>query len=993
MDFLSLSSEYESYKNYFAKASTTMSCLKNFFTNYQQGLDKLIVSVTNSLNELINSFLAFDHRSTHIKKFFEFTRLFELHLVKLSLLAKKINGELISPTLNFDKFLSDENSDHLILLQNLINSTTNQKKKYEKIKQKYFDSCQLAEKQEKKLLAVMSRKNSTQNSINSQNEILTQLRVNSENQCQIYKNELKVTNELYEENNKKYFPLINTIKDNEEKRINFLSFYLEKFIGILTEEKNSFDNMLNGLKEKEELNLNNKANSLTVKLNEDIQLYQEKFNFVYKPGLRFPNEEIVLYDIYRRNIEAIINNNKKFNYNNLAIMTLDEGDNNNSLLFEYNQRFFEFNKNSETMTLDQNDSIIIKNIFDNKPINFNLKLFSLFENKLKNDANFATTIIDKMLREHFMQQLNYQFKVKDNFERLVQILNDIANNKDISDYSNKSFEINFAIIYIAERVFYIDEKNNRKYICSILAEKCKIFSEKNFWENLIEFKINTIIKQLVDKELKEENKIKNKEKEKINAIDKVKGAVKAVKFLVDKKLGGSSSKSVKRNNEITKKKEKEVRYTILISLLKEFVSHFPNFNLDMPISNDIIMEISTKYNLDKSEVIFLITFINSNMYSIRNNHLTKKTKSKYLMNKISDINNLKQRHLLLILNSCFMFLSPKDYLNLITVNKFHHKIAEKTIFKYLFLKNENLKIHPQSNISEINNHINMWLYYLKYDKKLINYKEQLKNIQEKNIHVEFSETIDLDVQRTFFTSEQDINRQKLKNILIMLTLCYKNVGYCQGMSCIGQFLLDITKGDEEYSFHIFSAIINKTQYGKLFLNNFDEMKKYFYAFERLINIYLPELDIILRKHNVSPSFYITPWFITLFTHNYSSNHTKILIRIFDTFVLDGWTCVIRIGLLLLKYYQNYIFDLKFEEILQFLINEMNKKYDFFNSSNYSKFIELYHEMKIPKGLVSNIENEYELYKNVEKIKQNYLETNENKNNNDEQTGEDNENDF
>ena len=206
-------------------------------------------------------------------------------------------------------------------------------------------------------------------------------------------------------------------------------------------------------------------------------------------------------------------------------------------------------------------------------------------------------------------------------------------------------------------------------------------------------------------------------------------------------------------------------------------------------------------------------------------------------------------------------------------------------------------------------------------------------------------------------------------------MCYPNVGYCQGMSCIGQFLLDITNGDDEYSFHIFSAIINKTNYSKLFSNNFDYMKKYFYVFERLINIYLPELDIVLRKHNVSPSFYITPWFITLFTHNYSSNHNKVLIRIFDTFVLDGWTCIIRIGLLILKYYQNYIFDLKFEEILQFLINEMNKKYDFFNNSNYNKFIELYHEMKIPKGLVSNIENEYELYKNVEKIKQNYLESN------------------
>ena len=32
-------------------------------------------------------------------------------------------------------------------------------------------------------------------------------------------------------------------------------------------------------------------------------------------------------------------------------------------------------------------------------------------------------------------------------------------------------------------------------------------------------------------------------------------------------------------------------------------------------------------------------------------------------------------------------------------------------------------------------------------------------------------------------------------------------------------------------------------------------------------------------------------------------------------------------------------------------------------------------MKIPKGLVINIENEFELNKKVEKIKQNYLETN------------------
>ena len=146
MDFLSLSSEYESYKNHFSKTSITMSCLKNFFSTIQQGLNNLTITVTNSLNELINSFLAFDHRSSHIKQFLEFSRLFELYLIQLSLISKKINAELINPTINFDKFLSDENSYHLMLLQNLINSTVNQKKKYEKIKHKYFDSCQAAEK-------------------------------------------------------------------------------------------------------------------------------------------------------------------------------------------------------------------------------------------------------------------------------------------------------------------------------------------------------------------------------------------------------------------------------------------------------------------------------------------------------------------------------------------------------------------------------------------------------------------------------------------------------------------------------------------------------------------------------------------------------------------------------------------------------------------------------------------------------------------------------
>ena len=981
MDFLSLTSEYDTYKDYFSNTSNTMSSLKNFFNNINQGLNQYIQLSTNSLSELINSLLRYDHRSTHIKKFFEFSRLFEKHLVKLSLLSKKINSELISPTINFDKFLSDENSYHLMLLQNMINSTINQKKKYETIKQKYFESCQLAEKQEKKLLEEMNRYGHTDESVNSQNEILTQLRIDSQIEYQKYKNELKITNDLYNENNKKYFPLINILKDYEEKRINFLSFHLEKFISVLKEEKSSLEVLINSL---EEENAKEKNETLTINLNEDIKLYQEKFNFVYKPGLRFINEEIVLYDIYRRNIEAIINNNKKFTNNNLGKLTVNEINLNNSMLIEYNQRFFEFDKNNERMTLDQNDSLVYKNLFDDNPLNVNHKLFSLFENKLRNDSKFASTILDKMLCEYFQTKIYYQFKNKDQFYRLSQVLTDISMNNDIINSSKPIFEINFAIIFIAERAFYLDENNNRKYLCSVLGEKCDTFKEKDYWKNLLIFKINSSIKKLTNKELKEDLKEKEKNKKKSKVQD-------AVKFFIDIRKG-ANSKEAEKLKKIREKKEKEVRYKALISILKEFVGHFPNFNLDMPICNDIIMEIGTQYNLEKDEIMYLISFINSNMYSIKNNSIKVKPKSKYLINKINETNNVKQKQLLLILNSCFMFLYPRDYINLIRVNKFYYNMTEKTIFKHIFLKNDNSPLCI--NLFDENKHINMWFYYLKYNKKSLVYQEQRKIISEKKLQSPFIDIINLDVDRTFFLNNQDEKRKKLKNILVTLSICYPKYGYCQGMSYIGQFFLEITKYDEERSFDAFSSLLTKGNYGDLMMDNFEQMKKYFYVFERLINIYLPDLDIVFKKNNVSASYYITPWFITLFTHSFCSNHTRLLLRIFDTFVLDGWICIIRIGLLLLKHYQSYLIEMKFEEILQFLINDLKEKYDFFNNSNYDKFIELYHDMKIPRGLVINIENEFELNKKVEKIKQNYLEAHANDlSSNDDDENEENEREF
>ena len=210
----------------------------------------------------------------------------------------------------------------------------------------------------------------------------------------------------------------------------------------------------------------------------------------------------------------------------------------------------------------------------------------------------------------------------------------------------------------------------------------------------------------------------------------------------------------------------------------------------------------------------------------------------------------------------------------------------------------------------------------------------------------------------------------IRNILLSLSEIYPKVGYCQGMNHLCHFLLDITDNNEEKSFDIFSAIISKTKYDEIVLNDFKLMKKFFYIFDRLVSIYLPDLFVTINKVNrVSACFYISPWFITLFTYRFQKTQDKILLRIVDMFVLDGWICIVRIGLMLLKFYQADLIKMKYEELLQSLISELKEKYAFFGNSNYDKFIELYQEMKIPKGLINNIENEYELLKNIDKIKE------------------------
>ena len=924
MDFLSLTNEYESYREHIENCNNSMNNISQFYSNFQKNLNEYATNTQQNLNLLFTNLIKFDNKSTHIKKFFAICRLFERHLLKLTSISKKIFNELVQPTNDFSKYLVNDNNIQLNELRKIINETSFAKKKYEIIKRDYLVECRKSAEQEKVLLKEMDNNNKNETNINNQNNILTQLRINAQELCEKYKEEYKKINDLYELNNKKYFPIINNLRDNEEKRINFLFNNLEKFISYLNEKKNSLNDFINNINQDE-----SNKNILKVKLEEDMKIYLDKFNYCKKQNVRFIKEDLLLYEVHRKNIDSIIknpnlivnppeNSNHILNINNIS---------NSSQLISYNHNVFNFE--TVAVKLDYDDQIIFNNLFDGNSNNPNLdkKKFTSFKRKLIDYVKFAEEIIDKMLGEVFQKPIFYEFKNYEKFEDTKQILIDISMNKEVRE---NILEMNYGIIFIAEKGFYYDKnENKKKYLSKEMVKEDNNFKSKYFWKKLLENKINST----VEKSLKDE-----------------------------------IEKQVKKGNIIEGKKKdnkkKEILNKELMNIIKDYIVHFTNFNLGISDINDIIIDLKSEYSLNDEEISYLISFLNSNTYSIRSKY-HKDEQYSFFTKKIKNTKNKKYKQILLALNSCFMFITPKDFINIKNINKTYYKQLEKLIYKQIFIKRNKNLLHSNLDLSNNEKHFEMWFNYLKYDKKKHNYKEIIIKAKESKDLESTLDMINLDVMRTHFNNDQENKRNNIRNVLLSLAYAYPETSYCQGMNYISQFLIELT-GNEEKSFDIFSAILDKTEYSKLTVNEFDLMKKYFYVFERLICIYLPELYTTFKRNNINANIFISPWFITLYTHSFNGDHTKILMHIFDLFILDGWIAIARIGLMLLKYYQNDLFNMEFEELLHFLVNQLKEKYDFFNNNNYDKFIQLYREMKLPKGLVNNIENEYELNKKINK---------------------------
>ena len=73
--------------------------------------------------------------------------------------------------------------------------------------------------------------------------------------------------------------------------------------------------------------------------------------------------------------------------------------------------------------------------------------------------------------------------------------------------------------------------------------------------------------------------------------------------------------------------------------------------------------------------------------------------------------------------------------------------------------------------------------------------------------------------------------------------------------------------------------------------------------------------------------------------------------------MDGKKEVIKVGLILIQSLETTLFQFNYDDLLHFIISDLNKN-SFFQNSNKDNFTNKYKKIKIHSFLISNLENEF-----------------------------------
>ena len=951
---LNLEKEIKYYTDLSKQYELTFSKFVLFFHTFGTEGNKFIQKSNKILEEYFTELRKEPSSTTNNITFLSFYNDIHRALLNLGKIFDNINLNVTNKLNDALKKMVANNNSAIEKLSKLSQILNDNKLKLEKFKYNYFNACKIVIEQENKIIKLKDNKKIKEEDFVKNNEILEKYVTNTENMETSYKTELNKFNKLIETKEENYGNIIKVFKDE----------YQRKLISIF----NCFDELKKAVNSSNDINKEllfkiDKA-SKCINIERDLVLFSEHNNYYNENKKRFLPEIFLDYKMF-----MIDNKNKKNNSK--------ENMNINKDIIQKYKKIFNLGKNEDK---PENKEIIELKTEQEK--NINEYLIDLLNNEAKIEEkkfNYMNEYINKkpenikliidILMNQFQKSSFIKLSNLENLNLLSQLLNSILK---IATANQNLYEVNYIVIFLAEKIIFFNKENayNKSYLNNILS-KNEYFSEQKFWMDLITKKIQILGELNANMEIEKLEKERNDNMKNEKVLNKVKGLFNI----------GKNKEDIMIENEILFAQLYEGKLPIFsVQVIDDYINHFCNFNLKQKIASKLILELADKYKFEDSFVTYFMAKLNSNMCLTVDNSQKEIKDINYDKLYFNSANNtiIKYKHIfdakLRVILYSLKYLELKDFPNLLALNKNCNKNLVKIIYKNILIKYHDM---------DIKTHLNIWKILLDYYeiKKSYNYSEIKKELGlsdkiediMKNSNIEdfqnSKDIIDLDIVRTYFSTNKTQNQLKIRNILKSIRKAKNNLKYCQGMNYIAAFLLNITN-DEEEAFYLFLSIFDCTDYGKLFVDDLAKLKKYFYVFGRLLNVLLPELDYYLKDNKVDVSYFVSPWFITLFTNTFQNikdkNNPKILLRIFDLFFFSGWKSIIKIGISLLKNYENIIMTLTFEELLQFLIGNILKS-DFFQKENFDQLMRIKINFKIKSGLIADIENEYEMKKKLDKF--------------------------
>ena len=749
-----------------------------------------------------------------------------------------------------------------------------------------------------------------ENDVNTKRDNFIRNKMIARNDEFIYKYEVVKYNKNIAEYNDEYNLLIDNILNLEKTKVHFVNSLLNKFKKYLNDYVKMINNFINEI---------DKFSSKEIG-DQEIKL-QSKYFTKYrdekkdKKESRIPKINYMSYQSYL----------DKYKPNNEQLSSLKDTIINPRLKLDEN-------------TLNNMMKEFVNNLLEENDIGQE-KVANIFELLYYPNYDAGKKLLNYLNEKRGMSSIVF-LNLK-NLEYLANILGFISLHEN--DVFKEQFELNLKIIFIAERIFYKKKITNDKIYLSALLSKNRYYRTKQFWRNIVELKLANKLDDHIDrlKNLKIKDKQKKGRFSNWFYSDSKKSFL--AKTRIVKLIKNYDSLDSEQIELIEKMASQEMQ-----TIIRENIPIFANFNFPSELCLDLIAELTEEYRVGKDNIKFFVTYFNVSNYTIRKLIPNEKGNSINIYKQFVSISEINKK--LKLFKNIVPFLNFKDYNNLLLCSKLFHKKLSKTIYKYI-LKQKNLS--PKIRLSIWHNILGISAL-----KKEYNYKEVLSKANEEKVKHE----IELDVIRTTVgdVENPEETRAQITNVLYAVSQLNGKTKYCQGMNFIVQFLYE--KFGEEEAFYIFLSFFKNTDYKLIFEKDLEELKILFYVFRRVISLLEPELSSYFNRNAVDVNFFVPPWFITLYTSSHQNfkgenDNSQILLRILDNFIVSGLKSLMEVGCVALHSYENVLMSKRYEDMMQFLINDMLRS-DFFSKKN-TEFVEnFFNETKISKKLVKNIEEEF-----------------------------------